>query len=160
MNLRTFTTISAVAMLVLGGCVIVDSTGNTGGSAGAGGGSDTTSSSSSSGTAGAGNTGGNGMGGGGSGGGAACSDNCSDTLTDPTLTPCATASDEIKKLYTELAECVCGAGPCATDDKCKKTTYCGGTDGMGTTTYDECQKCLQDNTATGCGSQVNACAGM
>lgn len=150
MNLRNFTVFGTVAMLALGGCVIVGSndTGGNGGAAGNGQGGEGNIGGNTSSSANVGGAGGNMMG--------ACAKFCSDTQTDPTLVPCADASMTTMKLYQELADCVCGdMGLCTA--MCKPTTYCGGTQGDGTDEYKACQGCLLDQTM-GCGPQVQACS--
>lgn len=162
MNLRTFSTVGTVAMLVLGGCVIVDSNG-TGGSAGTGntgneGGSGNTGNlgGGGSGTAGSGN-----MGGGGSGGAPACAQKCAEAASEG-KPMCADAPMTSMDLYNALADCSCKqmstATPPGCQDKC--TAMAGGTpdlcDGAATPSAD-CATCVQD-TVGGCGVQFGACS--
>lgn len=157
MNLRTFATVSAVAMFVLGGCIITTTSGqggggsggdgNTGNDGGAGvGGSKTTSSS--------------GTGGTGGSGGSACA-TCGEFVSDGTVAICTngdpmnnpTASE---KLYGALAECTCGTDMAGTGAKCFdpcKATAC-----TGMVPDKACQDCL-NTPNTGCQAELGACVG-
>lgn len=154
MNLRTFATVSAVAMFVLGGCIITTTSGqggggnggsgNTGNEGGAGvGGSKTTSSSS--GTAG--------------GGGAAACATCGEFVSDGTVALCTNGDPMMnptasEKLYGALAECTCGTDMAGTGAKCFdpcKATAC-----TGMTPDKACQDCL-NTPNTGCQAELGAC---
>ena len=156
MNLRTFATVSAVAMFVLGGCIINTTSGqggggsggdgNTGNEGGAGvGGSKTTSSSS-------------GMGG--AGGSSACA-TCGEFVSDGTVAICSNGDPmnnptNSEKLYGALAECTCGTDMAGTGAKCFdpcKATAC-----TGMVPDKACQDCL-NTPNTGCQAELGACVG-
>ena len=119
MNLRTFATVGAVAMLVLGGCVVVgpDGDGGAAGTAGSGGDGNT------------GNTGGAGGGTAGAGGGTAgagggtatCDKTCAEAITNGN--PVCADSTASLPLYDALAACSCDRGAADTRARCK--AYCG-----------------------------------
>jgi len=150
MNLRTFTTISAVSMLVLGGCVITTTDGN-GGSAGSGG-KDTASSSSSSGTAGSGGAAGAGVGGGGGAGGAgACAKTCAEAITNST--PVCDTSMASAELYKALATCSCDQAAADPMPGCKDV--CGMNLCTGAAPDADCGKCVQTGN---CSMAFGACS--
>jgi len=148
MNLRTFSAISAVSMLVLGGCVIVGTTPG-GGNGGGGNGGDTVASSSSGDVGG---QGGAGVGGSGGGGGApACAKTCGDAITDGTGV-CDTSPASLA-LYQALAACTCERLSSDADPGCKDecaASTCAGADPDAT-----CGECLQKG---GCMDELGACS--
>jgi hypothetical protein len=151
MNLRTFTAVSAVSLLVLGGCIIETTPSNNGGGgSGATGGS---SSSSSSGTAGTGGTAGAGVGGNaGAGGGPACAKTCGDAITD--MVPVCDTSPASLDLYKALSACSCERASADPMPGCKEV--CG--DNLCTTAAPsaDCGKCLQTGN---CMAEFGTCAG-
>ena len=150
MNLRTFTAISAVSMLMLGGCIIVDSTGNTGGSAGsAGSGKGGDGTAGTAGTGGMGGTGGSSSSGTAGAGGAMCV-GCASFSIDQLGTLC----DLSKPLYTAYDDCSCGpTGKCA--GACAKSVCA--TPKLKPDT--ECEACLTNvDPMKGCSVEVGACS--
>lgn len=151
MNLRTFSAISAVSMLVLGGCIVVGNTpgGGNGGTGGTGGEGNATTSSS--GTAGAG-VGGAGGGTGGTGGAPACAKTCAAAVTDGV--PVCDTSPGSKMLYDELAQCSCERAAADPMPGCKEVCADNLCAGMDFTT--DCGKCVQTGS---CMPEFGACAG-
>lgn len=149
MNLRTFATVSAVAMFVLGGCVVVTSNGNGGGGSG---GSGNTGNEGGSSTGGTGGTAGAGVGGGGGVGGAPACIGCAEFATPGSM---GTLCETSQKTYDELALCTCGSDGKGTDAKCY--TACETTACAQMAPDDACTKCLGD-MAMGCGAQFLACS--
>ncbi|HRI71874.1 MAG TPA: hypothetical protein PK156_46900 [Polyangium sp.] len=163
MNLRTFTMVSAVAMLALGGCII-ETTNGTGGSAGTGntGNEGGTGNTGNMGGGGSGNTGNMGGAGGSGGGAPACVNTCAEAASDPTTTICATDTDTSAMLYNDLRMCTCMVASTATPPGCmdKCTAPAGGTpdlcDGAAMPSAG-CSTCVFD-TVGGCGNQFAACS--
>lgn len=152
MNLRTFSAISAVSMLVLGGCIVVGNTpGGGNGGGGNGGEGNTTNVSSSSGSAGAG-VGGAGGGAGGAGGGSgACAKTCADAVTDGV--PVCESSPASVGLYDALAKCSCERAAADPMPGCKDVcadNLCAGLDFSM-----DCGKCVQTGS---CATEFGACS--
>lgn len=153
MNLRTFATVSAVAMFVLGGCVVVTSNGTGGGGSG---GSGNTGNEGGSSTGGKGGAGGAGVGGGGGVGGAPACVGCGEFVTlGGTL--CADA----QKLYDELALCACGDA--MTKGICQNE--CGANLCMGGDPDAACATCVNNDMVDpmtmmplGCATQFKECS--
>jgi hypothetical protein len=153
MNLRTFSAISAVSMLVLGGCVIVGTTPNGGGNGGNGGevttggngGAGVGSTSSSSG-------GGAGGGTGGTGGAPACAKTCAEAITEGVAV--CDSSPASLDLYNALAACSCDRAANDPMPGCKD--LCGDNLCMaGGTPSADCGKCLQSGN---CMAEFGACS--
>jgi len=154
MNLRTFSAISAVSMLVLGGCVIV---GNTPGGGNGGGGSGGEVSTGGAGGKGVGGAGGAGVGGagggtGGTGGAPACVKTCAEATT--VGAPVCESSPASKALYDELAKCSCERAAADPMPGCKDVCADNLCMGMDFTT--DCGKCIQTGS---CMPEFGACAG-
>jgi hypothetical protein len=151
MNLRTFTAVSAVSLLVLGGCIIeTTNTNDGGGGSGATGGG---SSSSSSGTAGTGGTAGAGVGGNaGAGGAPACAKTCGEAVTD--MVPVCDTSPASLDLYKALSACSCERAAADMMPGCKD--LCADNLCTGGMPSADCGKCVQTST---CSTEFGACAG-
>ena len=148
MNLRTFATVGAVAMLVLGGCVVVGSDGDGGaaGTAGSGGDGNT------------GNTGGAGGGTAGAGGGTAgaggsatCDKTCAEAITNGN--PVCADSTASLALYDALAACSCERGAADTPAGCNDD--CGDNLCVNKDTSQACSDCVQK---AACSADFNNCA--
>lgn len=152
MNLRTFATVSAVAMFVLGGCVVVTSNGTGGGGSGGDGNTGNEGGSSTGGKGGAGGTGPGVGGGGGQGGAPACTMLCGDLAIDPTAVACP--GSQAEKLWTTFAECACGTDMMGAGALCFDVCQDSACKSM--TPSADCGTCLQD-AAKGCGAQLSEC---
>lgn len=146
MNFRSFTVFSAVAMMALGGCVIVGNGGTGGGGGSAGGGGEAGT---------GGSAGGIGVGGaGGAGGGPACDTpidgkcyTCSELTTFVTCAGFDACTDSTA-FITEYKACVCEMS-CAAE--CKDSINCGGV----TDPSQTCLDCIKG--AVACEGAVSAC---
>lgn len=155
MNLRSFATMSAVAMFVLGGCVVVTSNGNGGGGSGGSGNVGNEGGSSTGGKGGAGGSG-PGVGGGGGVGGAPACVGCGEFVTAG-----GTLCGDSQKIYDELALCACGdamtKGPCQ--------DVCGADLCMNKDPGPDCQACILNDKIDpmtmmplGCAPQYSSCS--
>lgn len=145
MNLRTFSAISAVSMLLLGGCVIVGGTPSGGGNGGGGNGGEGNTGNTTN-TGGKGGSAGAGVGGagGGAGGAPACAKTCADAVTDGT--PVCESSPASVALYDALAKCSCEQAAADPTPGCKDVcadNLCAGMDFTA-----DCGKCVQTGACT------------
>lgn len=160
MNLRTFTMLGAVSMLVLGGCIIDTTNQPSGGNGGGGSGGEGNTGNDGGGGAGVGGGGGTaGAGVGGGGGGMMACVGCGEYVTALATggmpgTLCATNPSSglnSETLFTELAMCTCDmANGCGAD--CATSTYCGGMDAPSMA----CGTCIQTGA---CSGAFGACSG-
>lgn len=183
MNLRTYVTMSATAMLLLGGCIIVgdpnanggaggtggEGVGNRGNNGGNGGGVSTGGNGGagvggtagmgmggkggSGGTAGMGGMGMGGMGMGGSGGGPMCAMTCGQALADG-VEVCA-ENTASRTLYDNLNMCTCVNTATSTPPGCKEK--CDANLCTTGTPDQACQDCVGDSV-NGCGVAFAACS--
>ena len=148
MNLRTFVTVGAVAMLVLGGCVVVGSGGDGGAAGTAGSGGDVGGNGGTAGSGGA--TGGSGGGTAGAGGGT-CDKTCAEAITNGN--PVCADSTASLALYDALAACSCDRGAADTPAGCKDD--CGDNLCVNKDTSQACKDCVQK---AACSADFSNCA--